>query len=79
MLLDYKKGAERAAAGQGQRILDWLPRRNQPNRGPNKSVVGLTGNHLMHYGARNRHAILRFRRIMHLECDLALDKIHGHQ
>ena len=73
MLLHYKTGAERAAAGQGQRILDRLPRRNQPNRGPNKFVVGLIGNHLMPYGARNSHAILRFRRIRHLERDLARD------
>lgn len=36
-----ERAAERAAAGQGRSIIDWLPRRSAPNRGTRKLLVGL--------------------------------------
>ncbi len=36
-----ERGAERAAAGLWRSIVGWLPRRNAPNRGTIKLLVGL--------------------------------------
>ena len=68
-----EKGAECAAAGQGQSIINWLPRRNQPSRGPNK-LLGISPDALWSQ-EQSRNSLLS--QGMRVECDLALDRFMG--